>query len=97
MKKVAELPEASFKSCARGIRKLFIGQDHDLLCARQHRYPSEAEYFGMIDGKTGGLFHLLTRLLMCHLADQKAQNLVYTCVHRLLTALGRHFQVRDHY
>lgn len=97
MEKVSELPAPSFTVCATEMRKLFIGQGHDLLWARQHKCPSEAEYFEMIDGKTGGLFHLLIGLLMCNSAAQKAQSPAQLCVHKLLTSLGRLFQVCDDY
>lgn len=97
MEKVSELPAPSFTVCATEMRKLFIGQGHDLLWSRQHRCPSEAEYFEMIDGKTGGLFRLLVGLLMCNSAHQEAHSPAHTYVHRLLTLLGRLFQVRDDY
>lgn len=97
MEKVSELPAPSFAVCAGEMRKLFIGQGHDLLWTRQNRCPSEAEYFDMIDGKTGGLFHLLIGLLMCNSKDREAQKPARGCVHRLLTTLGRLFQIRDDY
>ena len=97
MEKVSELPAPSFAVCATEMRRLFIGQGHDLLWARQHKCPSEAEYFEMIDGKTGGLFHLLIGLLMCNSAVQESRRPAQTRVHRLLTSLGRLFQVRDDY
>lgn len=97
MEKVSELPAPSFTVCATEMRKLFIGQGHDLLWSRQHKCPSEAEYFDMIDGKTGGLFHLLVGLLMCNSTTQHAQSPAQIRVHKLLTSLGRLFQVRDDY
>jgi geranylgeranyl pyrophosphate synthase len=97
MEKVSELPAPSFTVCATEMRKLFIGQGHDLLWARQHKCPSEAEYFEMIDGKTGGLFHLLIGLLMCNSTTREAQSRAQIRVHKLLTSLGRLFQVRDDY
>jgi geranylgeranyl pyrophosphate synthase len=95
MEKVSELPAPSFTVCATEMRKLFIGQGHDLLWARQHKCPSEAEYFEMIDGKTGGLFHLLIGLLMCNSTTKNSS--AQLRVHQLLTSLGRLFQVRDDY
>ena len=97
MEKVSELPAPSFALCAGEMRKLFISQGHDLLWTRQNRCPSENEYFDVIDGKTGGLFHLLIGLLMCNSKDRQAQKPARACVHRLLTALGRLFQIRDDY
>jgi geranylgeranyl pyrophosphate synthase len=95
MEKVSELPAPSFTVCATEMRKLFIGQGHDLLWARQHKCPSEAEYFEMIDGKTGGLFHLLIGLLMCNSMTKGSS--AQLRIHKLLTSLGRLFQVRDDY
>lgn len=95
MEKVSELPAPSFTVCATEMRKLFIGQGHDLLWARQHKCPSEAEYFEMIDGKTGGLFHLLIGLLMCNSMTKGSS--AQLRVHKLLTSLGRLFQIRDDY
>jgi geranylgeranyl pyrophosphate synthase len=97
MERVSELPPPSFTVCATEMRKLFIGQGHDLLWARQHKCPSEAEYFEMIDGKTGGLFHLLIGLLICNSTTREAQSRAQIRVHKLLTSLGRLFQVRDDY
>jgi geranylgeranyl pyrophosphate synthase len=95
MEKVSELPAPSFTVCATEMRKLFIGQGHDLLWARQHKCPSEAEYFEMIDGKTGGLFQLLIGLLMCNSTTKGSS--AQARVHKLLKSLGRLFQVRDDY
>lgn len=51
----------------------------------------------MIDGKTVGRFHLPIGLLVCNSADQNAQNPAYAIVNKLMTAIGRLFQVRDDY
>ncbi|KAK6520035.1 hypothetical protein TWF506_000326 [Arthrobotrys conoides] len=74
------------------LRNLHIGQGLDLHWTFHQRCPSEAEYIQMIDGKTGGLFRMASRLMR----DQATQNQDLE-VEDLLTLMGRFFQIRDDY
>ncbi|KAF3080866.1 hypothetical protein TWF706_002453 [Orbilia oligospora] len=72
------------------LRNLHIGQGLDLHWTFHQECPSEVEYIQMIDGKTGGLFRMASRLMR----DQATQNKDLE-VEDLLTLIGRFFQIRD--
>ncbi|KAF3211109.1 hypothetical protein TWF191_010986 [Orbilia oligospora] len=72
------------------LRNLHIGQGLDLHWTFHQECLSEAEYIQMIDGKTGGLFRMASRLMR----DQAIQNKDLE-VEDLLTLIGRFFQIRD--
>ncbi|KAF3244134.1 hypothetical protein TWF128_009833 [Orbilia oligospora] len=72
------------------LRNLHIGQGPDLHWTFHQECPSEVEYIQMIDGKTGGLFRMASRLMR----DQATQNKDLE-VEDLLTLIGRFFQIRD--
>ncbi|GLB12133.1 terpene cyclase [Aspergillus tubingensis] len=76
------------------MRNLFIGQSFDLYWTRQGECPSEDEYREMIRQKTGGLFRLLSRLMM-----QKATSKKNRCLplEPLVDLMGEYFQIRDDY
>ncbi|KAF3105329.1 hypothetical protein TWF569_001292 [Orbilia oligospora] len=74
------------------LRNLHIGQGSDLRWTFHGECPSEVEYIQMIDGKTGGLFRMASRLMR----DQATSNKELQ-VEGLLTLMGRFFQIRDDY
>ncbi|OCL09522.1 terpenoid synthase [Glonium stellatum] len=74
------------------IRELFVGQSYDLFWTSKMVCPSITEYLQMVDGKTGGLFRLLTRLMVA-----ESQHGSRADFDRLCCLLGRYFQIRDDY
>jgi geranylgeranyl pyrophosphate synthase len=74
------------------VRKLFIGQSYDILWTRELLCPTVTEYLQMVDGKTGGLFRLLTRLLRSRSPHQ-----IKFDFDKLVFLFGRYFQIRDDY
>ncbi|KAL3457458.1 isoprenoid synthase domain-containing protein [Aspergillus heterothallicus] len=77
------------------MRNLFIGQSFDLYWTRQGECPSEEEYLEMVRQKTGGLFRLLTRL-MVQIAPVQRKDLD-PLLSSLSNTLGEFFQIRDDY
>ncbi|RDA94543.1 hypothetical protein CP533_2747 [Ophiocordyceps camponoti-saundersi (nom. inval.)] len=75
---------------ASELRNLHLGQGMDLHWTSQVHCPTEAEYMTMIDGKTGGLFRLLARLLQSESMIGSELD-----IENLATMLGRYFQIRD--
>ncbi|KAF5684800.1 polyprenyl synthetase [Fusarium circinatum] len=74
------------------IRQLFIGQAYELQWTSTMICPSLDEYLQMVDGKTGGLFRLLMRLMAAESpVDDKVD------FSRLCQLFGRYFQIRDDY
>ncbi|KAK6530245.1 hypothetical protein TWF694_003609 [Orbilia ellipsospora] len=71
---------------------LHVGQGLDLHWTFHEKCPTESEYIQMIDGKTGGLFRMASRLMR----NQATRNKT-TKVENLMTLLGRFFQIRDDY
>ncbi|RDA82765.1 hypothetical protein CP532_2031 [Ophiocordyceps camponoti-leonardi (nom. inval.)] len=84
--------EKAYSIFATELRNLHLGQGMDLYWTCHVRCPTEAEYMLMIDGKTGGLFRLLSRLLR---AESEVGSELET--EFLSTMLGRYFQIRDDY
>ncbi|KAF2708718.1 terpenoid synthase [Pleomassaria siparia CBS 279.74] len=74
------------------VRSIFVGQSHDLLWVWEQICPSVSEYLQMVDGKTGGTFRLLIRLMAA-----EAGFGVVARLDRLCRLLGRYFQIRDDY
>ncbi|KAL4961087.1 bifunctional terpene synthase/polyprenyl synthetase family protein [Aspergillus stella-maris] len=77
------------------MRNLFIGQSFDLYWTRNGECPSEEQYLDMIRQKTGGLFRLLTRM-MVQVAPVQQKGLESQLA-SLGDVLGEFFQVRDDY
>ncbi|KAL4953372.1 isoprenoid synthase domain-containing protein [Aspergillus filifer] len=77
------------------MRNLFIGQSFDLYWTRNGECPSEEQYLDMIRQKTGGLFRLLTRM-MVQIAPVQQKGLE-TELASLGDVLGEFFQIRDDY
>jgi ophiobolin F synthase len=78
------------------MQQLYIGQSYDIRWARHKTCPSLEEYTAMIDGKTGGLLHLIVGLMLSN-----AANPLPSCqtskLEELITLIGRLFQIRDDY
>ncbi|KAF3931652.1 Dimethylallyltranstransferase [Dactylellina cionopaga] len=74
------------------LRNLHVGQAMDLHWSFHTQCPSEGEYIQMIDGKTGGLFRLASRLMKVHATQN--QNFDFD---DLLNLMSRYFQIRDDY
>jgi ophiobolin F synthase len=72
--------------------ELHVGQSYDLYWTRHNKRPSKKEYLEMVDGKTGGLFRLLARLMIAaspHRHDAQLSSRI--------EALVVQFQIRDDY
>ncbi|KAK1985954.1 isoprenoid synthase domain-containing protein [Colletotrichum cereale] len=75
------------------LEDLHVGQSWDLYWKYNLRWPTEAEYFSMIDLKTGGLFRMLVRMMQA-LSPLKDRDFVCDT---LVSMVSRFFQVRDDY
>ena len=77
------------------MQQLYVGQSYDLYWTHNAVCPSIAEYLKMIDMKTGGLFRMLTRLMIAEspVGNKVSDNdlNVFSCL------IGRFFQIRDDY
>ena len=77
------------------MKELYVGQSYDLYWTHNALCPSISEYLKMIDMKTGGLFRMLTRLMV---AESQVSDKVSDKDLNLLSCLiGRFFQIRDDY
>jgi ophiobolin F synthase len=76
------------------LQTLFVGQSWDLYWKYNLRPPTEEEYLGMVDRKTGGLFRMLVRLMEAASSTGKAARLDLDDFSR---KIGRFFQIRDDY
>lgn len=72
--------------------RLHLGQSWGLYWRFHNQYPSESEYMGMVDDKTGAMFQMLVGLLYAESPVHPSLDLT-----RLTVLLGRFFQVRDDY
>ncbi|OCL09914.1 terpenoid synthase [Glonium stellatum] len=81
------------------LRDLHIGQSYDLYWTRNSICPLEDEYLAMVAQKTGGLFRLLTRLLIAAKANMAGHesSIQPSAFNRFVTLIGRYFQIRDDY
>ncbi|KAK2015626.1 terpenoid synthase [Colletotrichum eremochloae] len=77
------------------LEDLHVGQSWDLYWKYNLRWPTEAEYFSMIDLKTGGLFRMLVRMMQA-LSPFKEGERDFVC-DKLVSMVSRFFQVRDDY
>ncbi|KAI4115644.1 MAG: hypothetical protein LQ345_003801 [Seirophora villosa] len=73
---------------------LYTGQSLDLFWRFHMHCPSGKEYLEMVDGKTGGLFRLILRLMQAESSVIKGHG---PELKSFITALGRYFQIRDDY
>ena len=92
----AELNNPScFRIFLEEMQQLYVGQSYDLYWTHNAICPSLSEYLKMVDQKTGGLFRMLTRLMV---AESPVSNRVSNSDLNLLSCLiGRFFQIRDDY
>ncbi|CAI7590152.1 unnamed protein product [Penicillium glandicola] len=74
------------------MRNLQLGQGRDLHWSYHTHVPTPAQYISMVDGKTGGLFRLISRLMR---SEATANS--HLDINQFATLLGRHFQIRDDY
>ncbi|GAW23081.1 hypothetical protein ANO14919_126310 [Xylariales sp. No.14919] len=85
----------SFQIFTEEMRRLYVGQSYDLYWTYNALCPSTAEYLRMVDDKTGGLFRMLTRMMV---AESPVSNELGGVDLDLLSCLiGRFFQIRDDY
>ncbi|KAI0116203.1 terpenoid synthase [Hypoxylon sp. NC0597] len=93
---IAELRKLTSPLCLdifiEEMRRLFVGQAFDLHWTNEVQCPSVVQYLQMVDGKTGGLFRLLARLM-----EAESPHGNQAAIHRLCRLLGRYFQIRDDY
>lgn len=75
------------------LEDLHVGQSWDLYWKYNMEWPTEDEYFSMIDLKTGGLFRMLVRMMQ---AVSPRSNAGFVC-DALVSMISRFFQVRDDY
>ncbi|OQE91319.1 hypothetical protein PENNAL_c0010G00185 [Penicillium nalgiovense] len=74
------------------MRNLQLGQGRDLYWSYHTHVPTAAQYISMVDGKTGGLFRLISRLMRSEATVNSELD-----ISQFATLLGRHFQIRDDY
>ena len=86
---------ACFRIFIDEMQQLYVGQSYDLYWTHNALCPSISAYLKMVDKKTGGLFRMLSRLMLAEspvratLSDPELDPL--SCL------LGRFFQIRDDY
>lgn len=93
---VAELSNPScFRIFIEEMQQLYVGQSYDLYWTHNALCPSVSDYLTMVDKKTGGLFRMLTRLMV---AERPASvKMSETDLDLLSCLIGRFFQIRDDY
>ncbi|GME35450.1 geranylgeranyl pyrophosphate synthase [Neofusicoccum parvum] len=92
--RASELDDAEFlRVVIAEMKNLLVGQSLDLYWTYNVSVPSIQEYLQMVDGKTGGLFRMISKLLTARseLGPKPAT------LDRLMVLLGRFFQIRDDY
>lgn len=92
---VAELSNPTcFRIFIEEMQQLYIGQSYDLYWTHNAICPSISEYLKMVDKKTGGLFYMLTRLMV---AESPVSEVSDNDLNLLSCLIGRFFQIRDDY
>jgi ophiobolin F synthase len=77
------------------LQQLHVGQSYDLYWTHNTLCPTIAEYLKMVDMKTGGLFRMLTRMMI---AESPVVDKVFNSDMNVFSCLlGRFFQIRDDY
>ncbi|KAI4197918.1 MAG: hypothetical protein LQ350_005621 [Teloschistes chrysophthalmus] len=84
------------------MQQLYIGQSYDLYWTHNAICPSVSQYLKMVDKKTGGLFNMLTRLMLAEsplIRNKKTSPIGNDDYDFSLFSLllGRFFQIRDDY
>ncbi|KAL8972381.1 MAG: hypothetical protein Q9183_000583 [Haloplaca sp. 2 TL-2023] len=84
-----------FRIFIEEIQQLYVGQSYDLYWTHNAVCPSLSEYLKMVDKKTGGLFRMLTRLMVAEspVGDKVSEDdlNLFSCL------IGRFFRIRDDY
>ncbi|RYP17321.1 hypothetical protein DL765_004612 [Monosporascus sp. GIB2] len=84
---------ASLRAVIDEMKSLLVGQGLDLLWTHNVSVPSVEEYLQMVDGKTGGLFRMVSKLMVTQsTGPDKLGDLGW-----FMTLFGRFFQIRDDY
>ncbi|KAI3326695.1 geranylgeranyl pyrophosphate synthase [Xylariaceae sp. AK1471] len=95
-KLAASLPNSScFTIFTEEMQRLYIGQSYDLYWTHNAICPSASKYLKMVDDKTGGLFRMLTRMMVAESPVSTA--LPSDTLDLMSCLLGRFFQIRDDY
>lgn len=83
------------------MQQLYVGQSYDLYWTHNALCPSIAGYLKMVDKKTGGLFRMLTRLMVAESpvggGGDDDGRLTDDDLNLLSCLIGRFFQIRDDY
>ncbi|KAL4893922.1 Ophiobolin F synthase [Aspergillus ambiguus] len=79
------------------VQQLYMGQSYDLYWTHNILCPSISEYLKMVDMKTGGLFRLLTRLMVAESPISDNLSASDNALNQLSCLIGRFFQIRDDY
>ena len=77
------------------VRELYVGQSYDLYWTHNAICPTISEYLKMVDQKTGGLFRMLTRLMIAE--SPVSTRILDKDLNMLSCLIGRFFQIRDDY
>ncbi|KFY24019.1 hypothetical protein V491_02325 [Pseudogymnoascus sp. VKM F-3775] len=75
------------------MKNMFVGQSLDLFWVHNVSVPTVQEYLQMVDGKTGGLFRMIVRLMIAQSESPSKP----VDLNRLMILFGRFFQIRDDY
>lgn len=93
--------ELSNPACLRifieEMQQLYVGQSYDLYWTHNILCPSVSEYLKMVDMKTGGLFRMLTRLMVAESPISDKMSVSDNALNQLSCLIGRFFQIRDDY
>lgn len=79
------------------VQQLYMGQSYDLYWTHNILCPTISEYLKMVDMKTGGLFRLLTRLMVAESPAINNTSVSENALDQLSCLMGRFFQIRDDY
>ncbi|PWY86718.1 geranylgeranyl pyrophosphate synthetase [Aspergillus heteromorphus CBS 117.55] len=92
--RVAEIGGSECQTiCTEEMKNMLVGQSLDLHWVQHVSPPSVPEYLQMIDGKTGALFRMISRLMIA----QSTHPTKPSDLNNLMMLFGRFFQIRDDY
>ena len=84
-----------FRIFIEEMHQLYVGESYDLYWTHNTICPLLSDYLKMVDMKTGGLFRMLTRLMI---GESPVSKRVSDSDLKLLSCpIGRFFQIRDDY
>lgn len=92
-----QLGPDSIEIVLEGLDELHVGQSYDLYWTQNNLCPSDNEYLEMVKKKTGGLFLLLTRLLLTCSTSKESNKHLISDVEDLVSLIGIQYQIRDDY